>query len=614
LKNLHLANYKTNSDFTGKTILYISPEYGISDSLPNYSGGLGILAGDHLKSASDLGIQTIAFGLFYKNGYFRQTVDSEGNQNADYIDYNPENLPVEPVIENGSPKIFRIKAGKEDLFFRMWKCEVGSSILYLLDSDVEENSQDFRQITDKLYGGDREKRILQEILLGIGTIRAAQEMNLMYDMLHINEGHAAFALLERAIIKASEEQIDFSKAYGLLSESTVFTTHTPVIHGNEVFKAALIRKYLKPHLENNLIDYRDFMALGNIDMKKRFMELSMTVLALKLSSHRNGVSQLHGKVARNMWKKIWPELNEDEIPISGITNGIHHKTWVSNEFDNLYKNKIDKDWHLRYGDDNIWNKIYDLPNEEIRKSRLANKRDLIDFLISQFESNPPNYINNDFKKTLETIETNELIIGFARRFAPYKRAMLVMNNPEKLKRILTENKVRLIFSGKAHPADTDGQEILKNLARTIQKYGLEDKILFIEDYDIETGKNLVRGCDVWLNTPVRPMEASGTSGMKSSLNGGINFSVPDGWWDEAYNGKNGYLIGSRKSQKRITESNEAELLYDVLENEVIPDYFGSGSGISDKWIDKIKESIRTVVPLFSSYRMLSEYKEKLYKL
>lgn len=576
---------------------YFSLEYGIHESIRLYSGGLGVLAGDHLKSASDLNIPLVAVGLFYKNGYFQQRINNDGYQTEEYIETDPNNLPYENVTdETGKTIIVSVTLPEGKLQAAVRKLNVGRIPLFLLDTNIPENSPEFREITLKLYGGDKLMRIRQEILLGIGGIKLLDMLNVNYQACHMNEGHAAFLGLARISNLMKQKNISLDKAFEITRGSTIFTTHTPVPAGNEVFSNDLIEPHLKT-LEGELgIPAETALAWGRpANQNDQSNDVSMTVLGLRLAAFCNGVSKLHGKVAREMWAFLYPELSVDDVPISHITNGVHLGSWLAPDVKNLFEKKISADWKNKPNDPDVLQAVAQIPNDEIRSAHKKAKIKLIEKLT-----------NNSF-------DENVLTIGFARRFATYKRATLIFKNIERIKKILnnSDKPVQLLIAGKAHPADDGGKKLIQDIIHLSQTDDFKGKIIFIEDYDIAIARLLVQGVDVWLNTPERPREASGTSGMKAAANGILNLSIPDGWWEEGFNGNNGWNIGNGEDYEtnEVRDEKEAEFLYSALEQKVIPCFYDE----RERWNEMMKQAIISTFDFFSSHRMVMEYNERFYK-
>ncbi len=603
------------------TVAYLSPEYGINESFPNYSGGLGVLSGDHLKTASDLNIPLVGIGLLYQQGYFRQKLTQSGWQNELYI---PNDFYSMPLLvqrdKNGDPLIIDLDFPEGKVYAQVWRMVIGKVNLYLLDTNIELNTNPtYRDITDQLYGGTRETRIQQEIILGIGGIRALKSIGIEPEVLHINEGHAAFSLLERIHQLMKKYNIDFRSAKQIVIGSSVFTTHTPVPAGNEVFDQELVRKYFSDYVKELNISIEELLSLGQINPYNSTEGFSMTVLGLKLSSYRNAVSRLHGKVARKMWAPLWKEIPEEEIPITHITNGIHTMTWVAREFAELYDRYMTPRWRIEPDDQELWDKIEMISSDELWREKQRRKVRLILFARNYLKQRQKGFLSPEqLNKINDYLNPDALTIGFARRFAPYKRATLLFRDMQRLKSILTnsEKPVQLIIAGKAHPQDTQGKEMIQTIIHKVREHNLERHVVFLEDYDMVISRLMIKGCDVWLNTPIRPLEACGTSGMKAALNGTINLSILDGWWDEAFNGSNGFAIGhgeeySNWEEQEIIESNS---LYDILEQEVVPLFYERSkiSRIPEKWVELMRNSIKTVAGQFSCSRMLKDYTVRFY--
>lgn len=603
------------------TIAYLSPEYGINESFPNYSGGLGVLSGDHLKTASDLALPLVGIGLLYQQGYFRQKLTQSGWQNELYIPNDFYSLPLFIQRDkNGDPLIIDLDFPEGKVYAQVWRMEIGRVHLFLLDTNIEKNTNSvYRDITDQLYGGTRETRIQQEIILGIGGIRALKAIGIEPEVLHLNEGHAAFALFERIRLLMKKFHIDFRSAKQIVIGSSVFTTHTPVPAGNEVFDQDLVKKYFTEYVKELGISIEEFLSLGQINPYNTTEGFSMTVLGLKLSSYRNGVSKLHGKVARRMWHSLWKDIPEDEVPITHITNGIHTMTWVAREFAELYDRYMTPRWRIEPDNQELWDKIEMISSDELWREKQRRRVRLVLFARNYLKQRQKGFLSPEqLNKINEYLNPDALTIGFARRFAPYKRATLLFRDMDRLKAILTnpERPVQIIIAGKAHPQDTQGKEMIQTIIHKVRAYGLERYVVFLEDYDMVIARLMIKGCDVWLNTPIRPLEASGTSGMKAALNGTVNLSVLDGWWDEAFDGSNGLAIGhgeeySNWEEQEIIESNS---LYDILEQEIVPLFYERSkiSRIPEKWVEFMRNSIKTVAGQFSCSRMVKEYTMRFY--
>ncbi len=611
--------YQENHGHIDKeTIAYFSSEFGLHETLPIYAGGLGILSGDHLKEASDLGLPLVAMGFLYTKGYFTQRISEDGWQEAHYARLDFDELPVISLVdEDEKPFTVSVELAGRFVLVRIWKVQVGRVPLYLLDTNVEGNSEEDQELTSRLYSSDLDLRISQEIILGIGGVRALRHLGHSPAVWHMNEGHSAFLALERVrelIEKGSalEEAIDYVK------NKTVFTTHTPVPAGSDEFPDWLIDKYfggLKGQLGLSRDEFFD-LARHNVSWGETF---SMPVLAMRMSRLRNGVSQLHGEVAREMWSYLWPDKKAEETPISHITNGIHTGTWLARRLSHLYDKYLGSDWLGNVDNSEIWNAINDIPDEELWAVRRHLKRKLVFYMRELARSQWA----RDSIHPVQVIASGALLnpyaltIGFARRFATYKRADLVLSDFDRLLKIINQPNmpVQIIFAGKAHPADDPGKMLIQNVYRKVKLAGSSGRLVFLEDYDMNLARYLVQGVDIWLNTPRRPNEASGTSGQKAALNGVLNFSILDGWWREGYNGKNGWSIGSDDSHpdQQFQDDLDAESLYDTLENEIIPLYYErSADNMPVEWISRMKESIRTLAPDFSMRRMVKSYAKDMY--
>lgn len=601
-------------------IAYFSPEFGINESFPNYSGGLGVLAGDHLKSASDLGLPLVGVGLLYQQGYFRQRLTQSGWQNEMYHYNDFFSMPLVLMKDGeGKPIIIDVDLPYGKAFAQIWKVRVGRLDLFLLDTNIAENQNaEYRDISDQLYGGTRETRIQQEVMLGIGGMRALKALNIFPEVTHINEGHAAFALLERTRMFMEKYGLDFHSAKLITKGSSVFTTHTPVPAGNEVFRLDRIDNYFHKYYPLLGLSKEEFISIGQIEGYNEREEFSMTILGLRLTAFRNGVSKLHGEVARKMWRKLWKCFPNEEVPIQHITNGIHTSTWIAREFSELFDRYLSPRWRSETDDQSIWDKIASIPSEELWREKQRRRVRLVLFARDYLKNKQKNFIPSDqIGKINEYLDPDALTIGFARRFATYKRATLLFRDMDRLSAILTnkDNPVQVVIAGKAHPHDTAGKEVIQNIIQKVRAYNLEKHVVFLEDYDMVIARMLVKGADVWLNNPIRPMEASGTSGMKAAINGALNFSILDGWWDEAYNGKNGFAIGGREgySDQKEQDVIESAALYDMLEQFIVPLFYNRGSlRFPEEWVTMMKETIRTIAGSFSTMRMLKEYADNYY--
>lgn len=610
---------ENHPEVSNRLIAYFSMEYGLHESMPFYAGGLGVLSGDHTKEASDLGLPFVAVGLFYSEGYFRQRITEDGWQEAHYSPHDPRDLPAIQVNDDeGKPLTISVELPGRDLKVRIWELRVGWVPLYLLDTNLEENSPADRNLTARLYSSDLDLRISQEILLGIGGTRALRAMGYQPDIWHMNEGHSAFMVLER-IRELMNAGYTFKASADQVRASSVFTTHTPVPAGNDEFALWLVDKYFS-HLWPQLNLTRDQF----IDLARHKLSwgdaFSMPVLALRLSDGRNGVSELHGHVSRQMWQFIWPKLKADDVPIQHITNGVHTGTWLARRMRILYNRYFPADWMEHIDDPEMWKLIKKIPDEDLWSIRRHLKRKL-SYIVRERarqqwlrgKMHPVQVIASGI-----LLDPYALTIGFARRFAPYKRANLILSDTKRLLELLNraDMPVQIIFAGKSHPDHEGGKLLIQEVYRMVKKAEVGGRLVFLEEYDMSLGRLLTQGVDVWMNTPRRPNEASGTSGQKAALNGVLNFSVLDGWWREGYNGQNGWAIGEDKEYQDIEKQDEAdaESLFNILENEIIPLYYQirSSDGLPGEWISRVKESIITLSPKFSMTRMVKEYMDNYY--
>ena len=619
MQNKNTIYNRDYNEFSSNTIAYFSFEFGLHESLPVYAGGLGILSGDHMKEASDMGMPLVGVGFVYRQGYFSQKISEDGWQETRNLHLDFSRMPIIELLDaNGKPITISVDLPGRAITARIWQIQVGRARLYLLDTNLEENSPSDRDLTARLYSSDPDVRISQEILLGMGGVRALRRLGYKPDAWHMNEGHSAFLTLELA-----REQVilgkTFAQAADEIRKHNIFTTHTPVPAGNDQFPVWLIEKYF----------YQTWTELGLT--REQFIDLarhaqpwgemfSMPVLALRESNQANGVSELHGQVSREMWHFLYPDRKVDEVPIRHITNGVHTLSWLARRLGILYDRYLGSDWIERLDDPALWSGIDNIPDGELWAVRQHLKRKLLNFATDRIRNqwkaggvHPVQVIAGGV-----LLDPNVLTIGFARRFATYKRGYLIMHDMDRLLRIINsaEMPVQIIFAGKAHPADEPGKMVIQQVYRAVKDSQTGGRLVFLEDYDMNVARHLVQGVDVWLNTPRRPNEASGTSGMKAALNGVINFSVLDGWWHEGYNGANGWAIGSEKeyADPNIQDRADAQSLYDTLENEIIPLYYSrTGSGLPNEWVGRIKECIRTLTPQFSLRRMLREYQEEMYQ-
>ena len=611
-----VKNYPNNQK---DVIAYFSAEYGLDEIVPIYSGGLGILSGDHLKSASDLGLPFVAIGLLYKNGYFHQRINSRGEQCSEYYNIDLYNLPILPVKDKmGDDVIIDIPLEDKKLYLKLWQINVGRIKLYLMDSDIEQNSEEFRGITLRLYGGDKEMRIRQEIVLGMAGVKALKTLNYNPSVYHMNEGHSSFLTLELIKNIMEEKQISFEMAKEIATVQTVFTTHTPVPAGNDIFDISLVEKYFDGFWDKLGITKEQFLKLG-MPGNELVHGFNMGILALKIAGKKNGVSKLHGEVSRELFADVWPNIAEDESPITHVTNGIHTCTWLAPNLKELFNEYLPPYWQDNIQVDSTWDKIDNIPDQKLWCAHVERKEKLIR-LIKQNVAN--RYVNSgigydQISEVLNKLNPNALTIGFARRFATYKRATLLFKDIARLTQILNDEKrpVQIVFAGKAHPADKDGQELIKYIHEISLMPQFKGKIFILENYNIGISRYLISGVDVWLNNPRRPMEAYGTSGEKASVNGVVNFSVLDGWWCEGYNGVNGWTIGTNAQYDTYEEQDKADSnsLYHTLENKIIPAYYNQDKdGISKEWMSYMKNSIKSTGGKYSTARMVSDYVNDLY--
>jgi starch phosphorylase len=600
------------------SVAYFSAEFALHQSLPIYAGGLGVLAGDHCKEAGDLGIPLIGVGFMYPQGYFHQNVSAEGWQQEVYERLNRNDAPVEPAITpEGKPCVVAVPLGNRSVLVSVWRVRLGRAKLYLLDTDLEENAPWDRELSARLYGGDRETRIQQEIILGIGGVRALKAMGASPAVWHLNEGHASFVVLQR-IRDLIEHGESFDSALEEVRRTTVFTTHTPVPAGHDAFPFTLVETHLAGAW-GTLGSYRDaFLALGHYDNGGGAL-FNMTALALRAAGTINAVSEVHGRVTRDMWGPIWPNVPDDRRPVKAITNGIHVPTWVSAEMTRLFDDHIGADWRERHDDPAIWDRVLEIPDEELWTARNALRNYLFAFIRERARSRwKEEHVTAARVVAAGTLlDPNALTIGFARRFTGYKRPELIFHNPDRLVSILNAARrpVQVVFAGKAHPADEMGKHHLQQVYRRAIDPIFAGRVAFVDDYDLHVAHFLVQGCDIWLNTPRRPLEASGTSGMKASLNGVPHLSIKDGWWAEGYNGRNGWLIEAQ-SENQDSESvdrSDAEALYQLLEQHVVPTFYDRDvNSIPRRWLAIVREAIRSVAPRFSARRMVKQYAEEMY--
>ena len=607
---------KANTGVLGsKPVAYFSLEFGVHESVPIYSGGLGVLSGDHIKSASGLGVPLVAVGLFYDQGYFKQRLDSDGYQREEYVDTKVENLPMEPARDpRGKPITVEIQTRSGSLLAKVWLMRVGRVSLYLLDSDVEGNSAQDRELTSRLYGGDSRTRIRQELVAGIGGVRALRAVGITPGVYHLNEGHLAFATLEAIRERITDDAMSFDEALREVAQHTVFTTHTPVPAGHDRFSGALIEEHLGPLCDELGISSEELMGLGRAKPHDHQEPFCMTVLGLKLSRRANAVSSLHGHVTRRMWACLWPQRGEEEIPIGHITNGVHIRSWLAWQMQQLYDRHFPGDWYDRMGQPEVWQNIHSVDPGELWETHHALKNLLMAFARRRVarQCRRRNESDEAVQAAENMLDPDLLTIGFGRRFATYKRADLILTDLVRTAAILNDphRPVQIIFSGKAHPADEPGKQLIRKIANLRHDSRFAGRVAFIEDYDINVARHLIQGVDVWLNNPRRPLEASGTSGQKAVLNGALNLSVLDGWWAEAYDGSNGFAIGkgTRPVDDAIADARDAAHLYRVLSEEVIPLYYDrDDDGLPQQWIKRMMSSISSLAWRFSAHRMVADY-------
>lgn len=611
-------------------IAYFSAEYGLDEIMPIYAGGLGILSGDHLKSASDLGIPFVGIGLLYKQGYFNQLINKDGSELFDYSEFNIEDLPISPVLdESGNELIISISFPGRIVYLKIWKVSVGRVSLYLMDSDIDLNAPTDKQLTLKLYGGNQDMRISQEIILGIGGMKLLQVLNIEPTIYHMNEGHSSFVALEVIKKYMVEKEIPFDAAKKMASNCTIFTTHTPVPAGNDIFPVDLVDRYFSTYYPELGLSRSDFLNLGTKKENAFADGFNMAVLALKIAGVKNGVSKLHGEVSRSLFSDLWPETAANEIPIDYVTNGVHTCTWLAPTLKELYNAYMRPFWQEQTFDADIWNDIDTIPDNELWNAHMVQKNKLGNLIRKNIKAQKMRHGAsieelNDIDKMFNP---NALTIGFARRFATYKRADLIFKDLERITQILNDplKPVQLVFAGKPHPADIQGQELVQRIYEISEMPQFKGKVFILENYNMFIARYLISGVDVWLNNPRRPLEASGTSGEKAGVNGVINFSILDGWWYEGYNGSNGWAIGddTEYTNYELQDNADSQSIYNILENEIIPLYYSKDSTsakeilkdeekVNRAWIKKMKESIKTVGGVYNTGRMLVDYLNKLY--
>jgi starch phosphorylase len=607
-------------------IAYFSPEFGLTDALQIFAGGLGLLAGDHLKSASDLGVPLVGVGLLYQQGYFRQTLNDAGWQQEFYVENDFHNLPL--TLErnpDGTPLTVTAPHPGREVLAQVWRAQVGRAALYLLDTNIDTNRPDDRDITDQLYGGDLEMRLRQEIVLGIGGFRALRALGIAPRVYHMNEGHSAFLALERVRCLMQSDELTFAEAAEAASAGMVFTTHTPVIAGHDTFPADLIERYFGEYRAELGISEHDLMALGRTNPDDAGEPFAMTVLALRMAAYSNAVSRLHGEVSRAMWSGLWPGVPEEEVPIGHVTNGVHLRSWVSEELDNYYDRYIGSRWRSEPGTNGLWRQAARIPMEELWRIHERRRERLVAFarrrLRQQLQRRGLSQADVDIAD--DVLDPEILTIGFARRFATYKRATLLLRDPERLARIVNnpERPVQFIFAGKAHPRDDAGKELIRQVLALVRQPQFRHRFVFIEDYDMEIARFMVQGSDVWMNNPRRPQEASGTSGMKAAANGVLNFSTLDGWWDEAWAAQAGQAIpvgwpigrGETYANWDLQDQIEAEDIYNVLERDIVPLFYERGNDrLPREWVARMQATIERLCPFVNMHRVLRDYTDDFY--
>ena len=604
----------------GCCVAYFCAEFGLTECLQIYSGGLGLLAGDHLKSASEMGIPLVGVGLLYRNGYFQQYLNADGWQQEFYPELDFTNQPIRPCHDDsGKQMIVTVELPGRAVHIAVWEARVGRIRLILLDTNLAANKAEDRVITSQLYGGDMEMRIRQEIVLGIGGMRALKAAGEKPTVYHMNEGHAAFLALEHIRVLIEQHGLNFDEARHAAAAAHVFTTHTPVPAGIDRFPPDMIERYFRDYHPSLKLDLEGLLALGRENVFNKNEFFSMAVLAIRTSDAANGVSKLHGEVSRDMWRGIWPGTPTEEVPIGHVTNGVHARTWLSPDLVWLYDRYLPTRWQSNPGDQSVWDAIRDIPDEELWRVHERRRQKLVHWIRRthrrQLEQRGGSTAELD--ATEEMFDSNALTIGFARRFATYKRANLLFRDERRLHAILTNARqpVQIVVAGKAHPADTQGKELIRQIVHFARENGASRRVVFIENYNIAVARYMVQGCDVWLNTPRRPMEASGTSGMKAALNGGLNCSILDGWWDEAWQKDLGWAIGRGEpySNYDYQDQVESQALYDLLEKQIVPMFFDRDDvGLPRRWIQWMKNCMRTLSPMFNTNRMLQDYTEKYY--
>jgi len=610
--------YRGPSD---RVIAYFSMEYGLDVSLPTYSGGLGVLSGDHMKTVSDLGLPVVGVGLLYRQGYFKQYLNADGYQQETYPENDWYNMPVERCIDkDGAPVLIQVDMAGKTISAAIWRVDIGRAQLYLLDTNIIENKAEDRTITATLYGGDKEMRIKQEILLGIGGIRALKALGIKVAATHMNEGHSAFLALERIRVLMEEYHLDTHSAIEAFIPTNIFTTHTPVPAGNERFGIDLIDKYFHAFIASLGLEWNEFLGLGRENPTDSQESFCMTVFALRLSAKSNGVSKLHGEVSRKMWKSLWPELDIKEIPIGHVTNGVFSRTWISHDMLNLLDRFLPPKFYSEPDDPETWTAVDRISDDELWRTHERRRERLVAICRQRLAAS---YVrlgmpDGDVVRSSDVLSPYVLTLSFARRFATYKRGTLLLKDPDRLIKLISnkEMPLQIVIAGKAHPHDNAGKDLIREIVHFSRREDVFGRIVFIEDYDMAMGKYMTSGSDVWLNTPRRPLEASGTSGMKAGMNGVLNCSVLDGWWAEAYTSEIGWAIGfgEEYQDEKLQDDIEAEDLYDLLEHEIVPLFYSRGrDNIPHGWIKKMRSSMKNIGSQFATHRMLKEYYTEYYE-
>jgi starch phosphorylase len=604
--------FQSHADSPLRSVAYFSPEFGIAEAVPQYSGGLGVLAGDHLKASSDLGVPLVGVGLFYRHGYFRQSLNSDGWQQERYPELDPYAMALRPV----EGVCISVDLAGSPLAARVWRAEVGRVHLYLLDTDIDENSPADRVVTDRLYGGDTEHRLRQEMLLGIGGVRALEALGVEAQVFHTNEGHAGFLGFERIRTLVRDDGLTFAEALEAVRAGSIFTTHTPVPAGIDRFPRPLIEKYFDGFADEVGITMDELMSLGHEPGDAPDDPFNMAVMGLRLAGRSNAVSKLHGEVSRAMFASLWPGAAPDEVPIGSVTNGVHANTWTSSEMHDLLSRHVLPEWP-EAGDDR-WARLHDAPDDEVWRVREQTRERLVGYVRDRLDRSLAAQGTPDAERawTREVLDPRVLTVCFARRFATYKRATLLLSQPERLRRmLLAHNGVQFVFAGKAHPADDLGKEMIREIVAFATANEVRHRFVFLDDYDIAVARTLYQGADVWLNNPRRPQEACGTSGEKAALNGALNCSIRDGWWDEMYDGENGWAISSAEGLEDLAKRDqlEADSLFALLEDEIVPAFYDRQGPVPRRWVRRVKHSLATLGPQVSASRMVKDYVQELYE-